>query len=98
MIYSIIFEINYSSTSIVAFISIPWIVGYLVNFKNVGCSNTFPLLCRELSSWIYYSHMYFKFIWVYVMKNIDKGIDCFIFVTVVSVVFSLVIHFTRRII
>ena len=78
---SVLLKIPYSTTNIVAFLSVPWILGivmkYSKNCYQVGVSKE----CREISSIIYFSHMYFFFVWMYLLPIREKGVECFMFVS-----------------
>ena len=92
LLISTVFKMTYTDTNIVAFISIMWLVGYLTSFvvnNNIG--SKLSKLCRGISTYVFYSHMYFLFIWVYILKNINKGINCFLFVISLSICFSILI-------
>lgn len=88
MTLSVLLKISYSTTNIPVFISVSWITGLLINGFNNN-SFFFTNLCRELSSLIYYCHMYFLFAWMYILPIKTKGLYCFTFVLLTSIVFSI---------
>lgn len=93
---SVLFKIPYSTTNIMAFLSVPWILGivmkYSINCFQVGISKE----CREISSIIYFSHMYFLFVWMCMLPNKEKGAVCFMFVSGTSFLFSVVFSQLKR--
>lgn len=95
-IVSSFFHISYTTTSTVAYIAVPWIVGFGMYFCRENEHNCLSGICREISTFVYYSHMYFLFCWSYVLADAYKGIKCFLFVACVTAIFSLLICIWRR--
>jgi surface polysaccharide O-acyltransferase-like enzyme len=90
-ICSVLFKIPYSTTNIVAFLSVPWILGTVMRHSKSGCQMGISKACRDTSSIIYYSHMYFLFIWMYMLPIGEKGLECFLFVAGLSLLFSMIL-------
>ena len=87
--------VTYSTTSAFAFISTPWIVGHMMKYTADGACPV-ENWCRKISTWVYYSHMYFLFIWMYVLPVQEKGIGAFLFTGIMSLFFSLLFILSRR--
>ncbi len=88
---SVLFGLPYSTTSIMAFLSVPWIIGFIMSYSADEVLSKHSKSCRKVSTMIYFSHMYFCFAWMYVLPIREKGIYCFLFVTVVSFLFSVIV-------
>ena len=82
-------KLSYSTVSAVAFLSVPWIIGFIMHFQVVDSLSGRSRICRKISSIIYFSHMYFLFIWMYWLPIKEKGVTCFLFVAVLSCLFSI---------
>jgi len=92
---SLVLHLNYSTASIPAYISIPWILCWSMKFK--GVSKT-ALIARKVSSIFYYSHMYFYFIWLFTgnaffrfEESRDSGMGAFGFTFGICVLLSAII-------
>ena len=86
---SLIMNISYSTTNIIIFIVMPWILALVMRVSsfNPPC---FSKWCRKMSIMVYYLHMYFLFFWHYILQNEKKNVACFIFVSCMSGLFSIV--------
>ena len=69
---------RYSTTSLFAFFVTPWIVGYAMRY-SANVKDRIAECCRKISAWIYYSHMYFLFVWMYILPIQQGGIESFAF-------------------
>ncbi len=88
---SVLFGLPYSTTSIMAFLSVPWIIGFIMSYSADEVLSKHSKSCRKVSEIIYFSHMYFCFAWMYVLPIREKGIYCFLFVAAVSFLFSVIV-------
>lgn len=93
---SVTYNLSYSTTSIVAFLTVPWIVGFIMEFQSFDSLSNKSRICRKISSIIYYSHMYFLFIWMYLLPIKEKGVDCFLFVIGLSFLFSVLVLWLKN--
>ena len=93
---SVLLKIPYSTTNIVAFLSVPWILGIVMKYSKNCYQVGFSKECREISSIIYFSHMYFFFVWMYLLPIREKGGECFIFVSGTSFLFSVVFSLMKK--
>lgn len=86
IVVSVVFHLEYSTTNISAFMTVPWLV-WGGGIKYNGYS-IIALKAREISKIIYYIHMYFSFLWVYDIFKFKEirthGIKMFIFVLFTS--------------
>ena len=92
VVFSLIFHLDYSTASIPAYISIPWILSWTMNFKGISKR---ALIARKVSTIFYYSHMYFFFIWLFAgsafirfEETRDSGIGAFCFTLISCVILS----------
>ena len=69
---------RYSTTSLFAVFVTPWIVGYAMRY-SANVKDRIAECCRKISAWIYYSHMYFLFVWMYILPIQQGGIESFAF-------------------
>ena len=88
---SMLWKLPYSTVSVAAFLSVPWIIGFIMHFQVVDSLSNKSKMCRKISSIIYFSHMYFLFIWMYWLPIKEKGVACFLFVSVLSCLFSILV-------
>ena len=95
-ICSVLLKIHYSTTSIAAFLSVPWILGTAMRYSNSTCKMGISKVCRDISSNIYYSHMYFLFVWMYLLPIRKRGLECFLFVAGVSFLLSVMLSIEKR--
>lgn len=95
-ICSVLFKISYSTTSVVAFLSVPWILGTVMRYSKSGCQMVNSKECREVSSIIYFSHMYFLFAWMRLLPIREKGVECFLFVAGSSFLFAAVLSQMKK--
>ena len=93
---SVLLKIPYSTTSIAAFLSVPWILGVVMKYSKKRCQEGISKECRKISSIVYYSHMYFLFVWMYLLPIREKGLGCFMFVSGTSILFSVVLSQMRK--
>ena len=93
---SCVLHLDYSTTNIMAFISAPWIVGFAMNFTMIESEVSISKLVRDMSAWIYYSHMYFLFFIVHFRKGYFSDTSTFAFVTLSSFIISLFICILKR--
>ena len=93
---SMIWKLPYSTVSVVAFLSVPWIIGFIMHFQVVDSLSNQSKICRKISSIIYFSHMYFLFIWMYLLPIEEKGMVCFLFVAVFSCLFSILVSVSKK--
>lgn len=94
---SILLKLSYSTTNVAALVAVPWIIGYVMRLFSDCTGSEFPKACRKVSSSIFFSHMYFLFIWMYLLPIKEKGINCFLFVAGLSGLFSISICLFKRI-
>lgn len=88
---SVLFGLPYSTTSIMAFLAVPWIIGFIMSYSADEVLSKHSKSCRKVSTIIYFSHMYVCFIWMYVLPIREKGISCFLFVAALSFLFSVIV-------
>ena len=88
---SVLFGLPYSTTSIMAFLAVPWIIGFIMSYSADEVLSKHSKSCRKVSAIIYFSHMYVCFIWMYVLPIREKGIYCFLFVAALSFLFSVIV-------
>ena len=88
---SVLFGLPYSTTSIMAFLAVPWIIGFVMSYSADEVLSKHSKSCRKVSTIIYFSHMYVCFIWMYVLPIREKGISCFLFVAALSFLFSVIV-------
>ena len=88
---SVLFGLPYSTTSIMAFLAVPWIIGFVMSYSADEVLSKYSQSCRKVSTIIYFSHMYVCFIWMYVLPIREKGIYCFLFVAALSFLFSVIV-------
>ena len=92
---SLVLHLDYSTASIPAYISIPWILSWSMKFT--GISKT-AIILRKTSSIFYYSHMYFYFIWLFAgnaflrfEQTRDSGIRAFCFTLCMCIILSIIL-------
>ena len=102
VILSLVFHLDYSTASIPAYISIPWILSWTMKFKGASKS---ALIARKISSIFYYSHMYFYFIWLFsgsaflrFEQTRDSGIEAFGFTLGMCIIFSAILLLVKGLI
>lgn len=88
---SVLFGLPYSTTSIMAFLAVPWIIGFVMSYSADEVLSKHSKSCRKVSTIIYFSHMYVCFIWMYVLPIREKGISCFLFVAALSFLLSVIV-------
>ena len=97
---SVVLGVEYSTTSITAFISLPWILSFAVAFKG---SSSLAMVARKASTLFYYAHMYFFFIWGYVLAGItqfkkirENGVGAFCFTLICCTMFSAIVLLVKE--